>query len=123
MSEMTLTPKRLFEGVWEAIIDGGPTVPPEVKVTHLDKIVDGVSLADGGKKGRWILRVPVPVTAICDGVQTFLVEDGKTGGKLGSFTVIAGEAQGDDIRAEMDLLRAELDMLKRAFRRHCLETM
>jgi len=71
MSEMTLTPKRLFEGVWEAIIDGGPTVPPEVKVTHLDKIVDGVSLADGGKKGRWILRVPVPVTAICDGVQTF----------------------------------------------------
>ena len=46
MSEMTLTPKRLFEGVWEAIIDGGPTVPPEVKVTHLDKIVDGVSLAD-----------------------------------------------------------------------------
>jgi len=52
-----------------------------------------------------------------------LVEDGKTGGKLGSFTVIAGEALGDDIRAEMDLLRAELDMLKRAFRRHCLETM
>jgi hypothetical protein len=29
----------------------------------------------------------------------------------------------DDLRAEVDLLRAELDMLKRAFRRHCLETM
>jgi hypothetical protein len=28
----------------------------------------------------------------------------------------------DDLRAEVDLLRAELDMLKRAFRRHCLET-
>ena len=28
-----------------------------------------------------------------------------------------------DLRAEVDLLRAELDMLKRAFRRHCLETM
>jgi len=26
------------------------------------------------------------------------------------------------MRVEMDLLRAELDMLKRAFRRHCLET-
>jgi hypothetical protein len=26
------------------------------------------------------------------------------------------------LRAEVDLLRAELDMLKRAFRRHCVET-
>ena len=41
---------------------------------------------------------------------------------LGSFTLIAGEALGDDLRAEVSLLRAELDMLKRAFRRHCLET-
>jgi len=32
-------------------------------------------------------------------------------------------AMEDDLRAEVDLLRAELDMLKRAFRRHCLETM
>ena len=36
---------------------------------------------------------------------------------------LAGEALAHDIRAEIDLLRAELDMLKRAFRRHCLETM
>jgi hypothetical protein len=28
----------------------------------------------------------------------------------------------EDIRAELDLLRAELDLLKRAFRRHCVET-
>jgi hypothetical protein len=31
-------------------------------------------------------------------------------------------AMEDDLRAEVDLLRAELDMLKRAFRRHCVET-
>ena len=36
--------------------------------------------------------------------------------------MITGEPLGDDIRAEVELLRAELDMLKRAFRRHCLET-
>jgi len=46
-----------------------------------------------------------------------------SGDKLGHFTIITGVAMEDDIRAEMDLLRAELDMLKRAFRRHCLETM
>jgi hypothetical protein len=46
-----------------------------------------------------------------------------TGEKLLHFTIITGVAMEDDLRAEVDLLRAELDMLKRAFRRHCLETM
>ena len=41
---------------------------------------------------------------------------------LGDFTLMAGDAVADDLRAEVELLRAELDMLKRAFRRHCLET-
>ncbi len=41
---------------------------------------------------------------------------------LGHFTLIAGVAMEDDIRAELDLLRAEIDLLKRAFRRHCVET-
>jgi hypothetical protein len=41
---------------------------------------------------------------------------------LAHFTIITGVAMEDDMRAEVDLLRQELDMLKRAFRRHCLET-
>lgn len=44
------------------------------------------------------------------------------GTQLGHFTLITGVALGDDIRVEMELLRAELDMLKRAIRRHCVET-
>jgi hypothetical protein len=36
---------------------------------------------------------------------------------------MAGEVLSDDFRSEVSLLRAELDLLKRAFRRHCLETM
>jgi hypothetical protein len=41
---------------------------------------------------------------------------------LGSFSIVAGDALAEDIRAELSLLRAELDMLKKAFRRHCVET-
>ena len=56
------------------------------------------------------------------GVQTFLIRDVASGETLQHFTIITGVAMEDDLRAEVDLLRAELDMLKRAFRRHCLET-
>jgi hypothetical protein len=64
----------------------------------------------------------VPVDAIEDGVQIFIICDVMDGTQVEHFTLIAGEALGDDIRVEMELLRAELDMLKRAFRRHCVET-
>ena len=121
-SEITLISQRLFEGVWTAIITCASD-EPNISVTHLEKQVHGVTLTKTETKGQWELKVPVPVDAICDGVQTFLVTDKKTDDVVGSFSLISGEALGDDIRAEMDLLRAELDMLKRAFRRHCLETM
>jgi hypothetical protein len=67
--------------------------------------------------------VPIPAEALSEGVQTFLIREAASGDKLAHFTIITGVVMEDDIRAEMDLLRAELDMLKRAFRRHCLETM
>ena len=70
------------------------------------------------------VRVPVPPDLLSEGVQTFLIR--RKGGPeepvLTHFTIITGVAMEDDLRAEFDLLRAELDMLKRAFRRHCLET-
>ncbi len=122
-SAVTLTPKRLFEGVWTAIAQTTASEAPDLIVTHLEKPLLGVSLIQTETSGQWELKVPVPLEAICDGVQTFLVTDAATDEEVGSFTLISGEALGDDIRAEMDLLRAELDMLKRAFRRHCLETM
>ena len=43
--------------------------------------------------------------------------------RIGDFALMSGDALSYDIRAEVTLLREELDMLKRAFRRHCLETM
>jgi len=52
-----------------------------------------------------------------------LIADQRSGETLNSFSIISGTPLDDDIRVEMDLLRAELDMLKKAFRRHCLETL
>lgn len=126
MSELTLTTTRLFEGVWEGVLtvaDGDANYQPEIEVSHLGKPVSGVTVSEDHAQGYWVVRVPVPVEALSDGVQTFLIEDQRSGQTLNSFTILAGEPLSDDIRIEMELLRAELDMLKKAFRRHCVETM
>jgi hypothetical protein len=126
MSELKLTATRLQEGVWEGVITvsgADDNYQPDIEVTHLNNQVAGVSVTEDREKGHWALRVPVPVEAISDGVHTFLISDKRTGARLNSFSILAGEPLSDDIRSEIDLLRAELDMLKKAFRRHCVETM
>ncbi len=126
MSRITLTRTSLTQGVWQAVltVHDKQDAKPEISVTHLDKPLDGVTVTDDrDTQGEWSLRVPIPAETISDGVQTYLVKDAGSGEKLASFAILAGDALDDDIRAEIDLLRAELDMLKRAFRRHCLETM
>ena len=124
MSELTLTKTRLFEGVWEGVLthEGEGNYQPEIEVTHLQKPVAGVEVREKPDEGLWVVRVPIPVEMIADGVQTFLISDKRTGDALDSFALMSGDALSYDIRAEMTLLREELDMLKRAFRRHCLET-
>ena len=126
MSDLTVTRTRMKEGVWEAVLrrerEKEQADLPKIGVTLDNLQIAGVEVIPD-REGGYVLRVPVPREAICDGVQTFLVKDADTGEKLASFAVVAGEAVEDDIRAEIGLLRAELDMLKRAFRRHCLETM
>ena len=124
MSEWTLTKTRLFEGIWEGILTCAEegAGQPDIQVTFLGKVVHGVKLSEDAPQNRWVLRIPIPTEAVADGVQTFLITDGTSGVLLDKITLISGEVLSDDIRAEMDLLREELDMLKRAFRRHCLET-
>ncbi|EBA08361.1 hypothetical protein [Sagittula stellata] len=127
MSAFTLTKTRFREGLWEGVLSTEGAAAPDVEVTLNDEPVAGVMVTEVAGKARetgahWLLQVPVPPEAIGDGVQTFLITDASTNAVLQSFSLISGEALGDDIRAEVDLLRAELDMLKRAFRRHCLET-
>lgn len=123
MSTLELTKTTMRMGVWQGVITGSDADAPKVEVTHLDKPVDGVTIAAHATKNTWMLSVPIPPDAIADGVQTLLIIDAAQNEQIGHITLLAGDVLGDDIRAEMDLLRGELDMLKRAFRRHCVETM
>jgi hypothetical protein len=122
MSDLNVTKTRLFQGVWEGIVTGAPDgTRPSIAVTYLEQPVSGAELTTGA--GGWHLRIPIPRAALSDGMHTVLIRNADTGDTLGSFAILAGEALAEDIRAEMDLLRAEVDLLKRAFRRHCVETI
>ena len=124
MTDLTLTKTRLFEGVWEGVLTyaGEGNFQPEVEVTHLQHALSAVEVVEKPEEGIWILRVPIPAELISDGMQTFVITDKRSGETLESFAVLSGDALSHDIRSEMALLREELDLLKRAFRRHCLET-
>ena len=122
MTEATLTKTRIRSGIWEGILSG-PATPPALEVTLLGQKLVGVQVQPlPGKPGDWTVKVPIPAELLDEGVQTFLIRDSGRSETLAHFSIITGVAMEDDIRAEIGLLRAELDMLKRAFRRHCLET-
>lgn len=114
-----LVSARLAGGTWEGVLRGGGEAP-RVAASHEGRDVPGVTVAAEG--GAWVVRVPVPPEAVADGVHTVVVRDAATGEAIASFALVAGEALAGDLRAEIGLLRAELDLLKRAFRRHCVET-
>ncbi len=123
MAEVTLTKTRIRAGVWEGVLSTSGT-PPVIEAVHLEHALPGLTqTAVPDRPGEWLVRVPVPADVLSEGVQTFLLRNTETGDTLTHFTIITGVAMEDDLRAEVDLLRAELDMLKRAFRRHCIETM
>ena len=119
---MTLSQTRIRAGVWEGILTGAGAQAPKLEVLLLERPLSGVIVTPvPGREGDYQVKVPIPAEVLSEGVQTFLIRQG--GQTLAHFTIITGVAMEDDLRAEIDLLRAELDMLKRAFRRHCLETM
>ncbi len=125
MPDLKLTKTRIQAGIWEGVLTGGLGTgeAPEIEVTHLGEPVQTVAIgADANTPGAWTVKIAIPPETLTDGVQTYLISDKESGEKLGSFTVVTGEPLEDDIRGEVDLLRAELDMLKRAFRRHCVDT-
>jgi len=122
MSDLNLTKKRIFAGVWEGVLTGA-TDQPLLEVLHQETPVLGAEIAGlPDQPGAWAIRVPIPAALLSEGVQTFLIREAVSGETLGHFTIVTGVALEDDVRAEIDLLRSELDMLKRAFRRHCLES-
>lgn len=118
---LTLTKTRLVAGVWEGVLTGVEGDAAPALSYHLkDEALEGLTVAQEGT--QWLVRAPVPADRLSDGVQTFVISEAASGDVLGTFALLSGEALAEDIRAEMDLLRDELDLLKRAFRRHCVET-
>ena len=122
MSELSLVKTRIHAGIWEGVLTGAAEAP-KILVTHLERPVNTVAVSpDATSPDTWSVKIAIPPDLLTDGVQTFLIFLADTEQKLGSFCVVTGVPLEDDIRGELDLLRAELDMLKRAFRRHCVET-
>lgn len=124
LTGITITKIRFQNGIWEGRISGSENgdTAPDIRVLYLDQPVAGVTLTGADAPGTWDLAVPVPSEAVADGVHSFLIIAGSENTTLAHFTLIGGHADNGDLRTEVDLLRAELDMLKRAFRRHCVET-
>ncbi|MBV7408344.1 hypothetical protein [Maritimibacter sp. DP1N21-5] len=121
MTDLVLTKTRIHAGTWEGVLTGAET-PPDIEVTHHGLVVDGATLrGDPEVEGQFRVSVPIPLELLSEGVQTFIISQ-KDGDRLASFTIVMGQPLDEDFRAEMELIRAELDMLKRAFRRHCVET-
>jgi len=125
MAGLSLVKTDISGGVYrgELTLTTADQSAPTLQLNLLDKRVGGVQLtADKGSAVKWAVQSKIPADQIREGVQTYLIVDTKNSEVLDSFTVIAGDPLSDDVRAEINLLRAELDMLKRAFRRHCVET-
>lgn len=115
MTQTNLTFLRFENGLWQAHVRAGKE--PTIEVRYRGELLENVNLAPN--ENGWDLNITVPVSALSEGVHSFIIADAATADKLGGFTIIAGEPAADDLRTEVALLRAELDMLKRAFRRVC----
>ena len=124
MARMMLTKRRVVAGVWEGVLTGAAGDQPPVLSVTVDQVeVPGITCTpDPEVADAWAVSFAVPADKIADGLQIFLITDATTGDQLGRFALQCDEGAPDELLAEVSLLRAELDMLKRAFRRHCVET-
>ena len=122
MTDIALRQTRIHAGIWEGVLTGAREMP-QLEVVHLEAALSGLQIAAvAGMQDQWAIVFQIPVKALSEGVQTFIFRDTTTGVQLAHFTMITGATLESDIRGEVDLLRAELDLLKRAFRRHCVDT-
>ncbi len=122
MSILNLTKTRMLEGMWQGIITGAGDTKPDIAISHANTDVPDFQLLRDDAANHWVLTIPIPASAVADGIQTILIVDRGSDVKIGEVVLIGDDVANGGLQAEMELLRAELDMLKRAFRRHCVET-
>lgn len=121
-----LSRKRIYNGVYEGVYIGhkAEVTAPALELKYLGENLSEVTVKKLDEhENTWVVRCSIPIEAITDGIQTFLLCIAGENTVLDSFSIVAGEPLDDDLRNEINLLREELDMLKRAFRRHCVETL
>lgn len=111
---------RMTEGFWHAEVLE-PSGQPEISARFDNSEIENIEVTQGEQK-NWVIKVPVPAAMLSDGAHTAIVSLGD-GSELARFSIIAGDPVPEDLRGEISMLRAELDLLKKAFRRHCQETM
>lgn len=121
---MILTAIRLRGGRWHGLLEGAVGGMPRLGLWQGGRRIATPELTPDGdtESGRYLVQAPIPAGELCDGVLTFLIRDEENGQTLAHFSLVAGGALEDDLRAELALLRDELDLLKAAFRRHCTES-
>ena len=122
MPNATLTKTGLTAGRYEGLLNCSGTLPV-IEAVHHDKVIGQAEIVEmEGHPGHYLVGFDLPLAMICDGVQTVQLRSAASGEVLDRITILTGQPLEDDIRAEVEFLREELDLLKRAFRRHCVET-
>ncbi|RMD93278.1 MAG: hypothetical protein D6811_05280 [Alphaproteobacteria bacterium] len=122
---LTLVKTQLRGGVWEGVLScaAGAPAPPELDIFHQGGAIEDFTLEPvPGEARAFLLRVPLGAELISDGAHLVIIAERTSGTVLGRITVAADADETEDLHAGLRRLRAELDMLKRAFRRHCVET-
>ena len=125
MTEARLAKTRVLDGTWHGRLTLAQefAAPPAVEARYGDTVLEGLEIAHTEEAGRFNVSLRLPAHMMTEGWHTILFVNLETGETMTSFSVLVGDALAEDMRAEVELLRAELDMLKKAFRRHCVETM
>ena len=122
---LEITQIKFSQGVWQGLISGAaPRTDhlPKFDVKLHEEPVDNVQVIRTQDTDELHLQITIPPSAVGSGVHSFVITEHQSLDVLARFTLIGGDLAEQDLRAEIDLLKAELELLKRAFRRHCVET-
>lgn len=107
---------HLSAGIWHVLLTDQAQTAPALRASHNGTDLAGLTCQQGRAAGTWQISVPVPPSALSDGLQTIVLYDANNH-VVDRLAILAGAPLDADLRAEIALLRAELDLLKAAIRR------
>ncbi len=125
MSEYFVLNHTTRSGTWTLLLgsDNLDAPSPDIRIDCADQRLSTPQVTSGDRAGTWRVSVELPASLLSEGYRTILVVDQTTEETLTHLSIWTGQGSDENVTAEIDLLRAELDMLKRAFRKHCVDTL